>query len=59
MFLTETKSDSQPMLQLALLLILAIAGRPLLYACLGYADYFLEQARKKRQLREAFRRRRD
>jgi len=46
MFLTQTKSDSPPMLQIALLLILAVAGRPLLYACLGYADYFLEQARK-------------
>jgi len=59
MFLIETKSDSPSMLQIALLLILAVAGRQLLYICLGYADYLLERARKKRQLREAFRRRRD
>ncbi|CDM62391.1 MULTISPECIES: hypothetical protein [Rhizobium] len=43
----------------ALLLVVAINGKRLLYICVGYLDYWLEARRNLDVLRSATRRRRD
>ncbi|WP_202902629.1 hypothetical protein [Rhizobium mesoamericanum] len=44
---------------IALLLILVAGVRYLLYAAVGYADYFLEERKKLAVLRDAIKRRRN
>jgi hypothetical protein len=47
------------MIKIALLLVLAVASRQLLYFCVGYVDYLLEISRERQRMRKAFRHRRD
>jgi hypothetical protein len=44
---------------IALLVVLVLSGRLLIYICVGYVDYLLEERRKLTALREATKRRRD
>jgi hypothetical protein len=44
---------------IALLAVLVLSGRLLIYICVGYVDYLLEERRKLTALREATKRRRD
>jgi hypothetical protein len=47
------------MIKIALMLVLAVAGRPLLYFCVGYLDYLVEISRERKRMRKSFRHRRD